>query len=398
MRPLPEDIVLVLVRGLGAYLRATPAPDLPPGLRRLKGFRDTALARHRDELLALLDDGTDRALVLQWLDEDKPPISKSDQEILRLAAERSDGWEEALAAKSQRAETPAVAPPGDNSHDLEREREKTRKAKEELRKVRSAHEEALRAERARAESLASEIAALKQRLADAERESRATRAALEAERETADRETRRARAEAERAIARLDEVNLQLKQARKEAEQRADEIRSLQARLQKKKSKAAPQPPGPPEGPRKPLPVPKGRLEDDPATLDEWLEQPDVILVIDGYNVTKAEGGYGELELETQRERLIDEANKLARRKKVGGYIVFDGGEVDPHPHRTLRSALQIEYSAPGVIADDHIEDLIASLPPYPVVLVTNDRELQHRGRSHGATISTSNQFLALLH
>jgi predicted RNA-binding protein with PIN domain len=142
--------------------------------------------------------------------------------------------------------------------------------------------------------------------------------------------------------------------------------------------------------------VPKGRFEDAPETLGEWL-RPGVTLIVDGYNVTKAERGFGELELEVQRDRLIEETEKLARRKKVQGTIVFDGSEVPPGTSRRRKGTVRVEFSAPDEIADDHIVALIEAMPPDPVVVVTNDRELQERARSLGATIARSDQLLALI-
>jgi hypothetical protein len=40
---------------------------------------------------------------------------------------------------------------------------------------------------------------------------------------------------------------------------------------------------------------------------------------------------------------------------------------------------------------------LLERLPPDPVILVTNDRELQERAAAHGATIATSDQLVSLI-
>lgn len=415
VRRLPEDIALALMRALGVYIRAMPPQELPSHIRRFKGFRDSALARNRDTIVAMLDDETERALILQWIEEDRPPLKKDDLELLKLAAERPDGWEEELASRSKEGAAPAE--PSDDTgklkHAVEREKEKARKARDEARRAKTDLDAQLRAEKARAEdamqqnrSLETEVEKLRKELAEV------VTGANKAQ-ERFDRELRRARADVDKAGTKTSELADQVKALRKELASKEKEIAALKgsaaatARKAKSKKGAAEDPDGfgaggaadgraGVGGPRVPLPVPKGRFEDDPETLDAWLTSGP-LLVLDGYNVTKAEGGYGDLELQKQRERLVDEANKLARRRNLKGYIVFDGSEVDPHPKRTLRSTLKVQYSAPGVIADDHIEELIQSLPPSPVVLVTNDRELQDRGRKLGATIATSNQFLALL-
>jgi predicted RNA-binding protein with PIN domain len=189
-------------------------------------------------------------------------------------------------------------------------------------------------------------------------------------------------------------LNSELKRLRRELDDAQMRLREATAKRAKKKPTKDEDLP---TGPRTQLPVPKGRYEDDPETLSEWLDVPTVLLVIDGYNVTKAEGGFGDLSLEKQRERLIDEAMKLARRKKVKGHIVFDGAEIEGGGHRRPRGPLSVEYSKAGEIADNHIVALVESLPPVPVVVVTNDRELQDRVTTLGATAATSQQLLALL-
>jgi predicted RNA-binding protein with PIN domain len=118
--------------------------------------------------------------------------------------------------------------------------------------------------------------------------------------------------------------------------------------------------------------------------------------VIDGYNVAKAEGGFGSLSLEEQRDQLVKAAGKLAHRVSGRTIVVFDGSKVAAGLARRSRSRVEVEYSR-DEIADDHIVARLEELPPDPVVLVTNDKELQQRARRLGATIATSDQLLALI-
>lgn len=401
MEALPEDVALVLLRGVGAYLRATPAPELPANVRRYKGFRDAALARQRETILALLDDETQRGLILQWLEEEKAPLDRSVREVLRIACERAESWEEELRGRSKTKETTGPSEDSEKlSSAVQRERDKAKRAKEELRELREASEAGLRAEKARAEQAAQEIARLRSELEEARRETRRAQEEADKQRERADREVRRARSDAEKAQAKADEQVEQVRALRKEVESlRAELAKATTAAASSSKPKRrAPAAPRPPSGPRAALPVPKGRYEDDPDTLEEWLSVDNVILVVDGYNVTKAEGGFGELELAKQRDLLIQGVDRLARRKGFTGTIVFDGNEVAPGTGRVARGPVKTVYSRPDEIADDHIVALIESLPAFPVVLATNDRELQGRARSLGTTIATSNQLLKLIH
>ena len=396
---LPPDVSALLVKGVGAYLRQSAQLDLPTRLRRFRGFTDKSLMRHAPELLGVLEDEAQRALIDQWLTDGKAAVSKNVSAALTVAARREEGWAEELRKMSNVADgvSGTSEATGDKGLEkaVEREKAKAIKARDELRLLRD--ESAATQKKAAAEitSLTGQVTELKTQLKDAV--SRATAAEKQAGKseERAEREVRLARKDADEA----EQQMLKLKDDAKGLRKELEEVRAELARLSAPdKPKPAPRKKGAkaPSGPRKPLSIPKGRYEDAPETLDEWLGAPRVHLVIDGYNVTKAEGGYGDLPLEKQRERLIDEAGKLAARRKVTTTIVFDGSEeVGPRPTRAGRSPVKVEYSK-AEIADDHIVALIERLPAYPLILATNDRELQERARTHGATIATSNQLLAL--
>jgi len=399
MEDLPDDVGLVLTRGVGAYIRHTPTTELPLRVRRFKGFRPAALARHRAEILAQLDDPGMRARIVEWLDEAKPPLPKEEARLLRVAAAQEDGWLEELRGAGRDRPRVDAAPDervADLERSLERERVKTAKAKEEARRERADAVEALRVARAEAAAAEQELTRVTARVQELERAAaEAERAAATAE-ERRDREVRRARRDADTARTDLERLRTELKDVRKELEVLRRDADTETPKKAARPKRGAPQAPEP-AGPRHPLDVPKGRFEDAPETLAEWLDVPHVHLVVDGYNVTKAERGFGELELGVQRDRLIAEVTKLVRRKKARGTIVFDGSHVPAGIARAARGPLKVEYSRPDEIADDHIVALLEVLPPHPVVVVTNDRELQERARRAGATVATSDQLLALI-
>ena len=106
---------------------------------------------------------------------------------------------------------------------------------------------------------------------------------------------------------------------------------------------------------RKPLRVPKGRLDTDPATLKKWLSRDDVRLVVDGYNVAKAENAYGDLKLESQRERLVSELWRLVKMTGTQTLVVFDAQKVPGRRAKTTKPPLTIEWSNEDQIADDYI-------------------------------------------
>ena len=119
--------------------------------------------------------------------------------------------------------------------------------------------------------------------------------------------------------------------------------------------------------------------------------------MVDGYNVTKAEGGFAEMSLADQRDRLVDELTRLALKHSIEVTVVFDGAEVAPGTARRSRRRVKVEYSKPPETADDHLVARLADLPPEAVIVATNDRELQERVAARGATVATSAQLLTLL-
>jgi predicted RNA-binding protein with PIN domain len=394
---LPPDITAALVKGVGAYLRRSAQLDLPPKLRRFRSFADKALMRHTREILAVLDDEAQRALILEWLEEGKPALSKEAASLLEIAARRADGWEADLKGRARDESAPSGGKAGSDEaaeRALERERAKTTKAKEELRRAKEEAAATLKDERARTATLTQQLSELESAIAGLTKKLDASEKRAAKAEERADREVRRARKDALDAEGQMNRLKEEARSLRKEAEELRTELARRAA--SPKPSTARKRKPSAPKGPRKPLPVPKGRYEDAPESLAEWLSAPNVHLVVDGYNVTKAPSGFGDLRLEVQRERLVDEVMKLARRSKVSATIVFDGSEVSPGTTRARRGSVKVEYSAEDEIADDHIVALLERLPAHPVIVATNDRELQDRSRALGATISTSDQLLAL--
>lgn len=398
---LPADVAASLVKGVGAYIRQSPQLDLPTRLRRFRGFTDKSLMRHSRELLEVLEDEAQRTLIAQWLGDGKPAISKDVAGALGLAAGREEGWEEKLRALSRGDEASPDRGPSKAAKALEqaveREKAKTAKAREELRHTREGSAAELKQARAEQRAVEQKVVSLEKELAEVRALLERAEQATTRSEERADREVRRARKDADDAQSQLARVKEEARALRKENEELRSELAAAVAKNQKKPAPRK-KPPAEPTGPRKALPVPKGRFEDAPETLEEWLGAPRVHLIVDGYNVSKAEGGYGELPLEVQRERVIDEVGKLAARRKIAATIVFDGSEeVGPRPARPARTPVKVEYSK-AEIADDHIVALLEKLPAFPVIVVTNDRELQERAGVHGATVATSDQLLSLLH
>lgn len=410
MKDLAPDIAAALAKGVAAYIHATPATELPPSLAPLKKTTQTAkgLVRHRTQLLGVLEDEALRALIVEWLEDSKPRLNKDEVTALKLAAEQPEGWRDRLAGSSKKkaADAPDLTPKLRELEDkLAKEKEAHRKTKEDVRAAKEDGLNKIRVERARSLRLDEEVTALRDSQRDWKSEAAAQTSRAERLEKTLERERRKTKAD-------LESLRAQVKKLR-------DENRELKKRVAdaEKAANVASSPPKPvkptvpapprstPTGPRPPLKAPKGRLEDEPETLDAWLETDDITLVVDGYNVSHSPSGFGQLALEQQRSRLREMLKTFSNRRRVQVVLVWDGGEVPPGTKRIKTRYLTEEYSEPDRSgsgtdkdrADRHIVELLRELPPYPVVLATNDRGLREAAAEQGATIATSDQLLALL-
>ncbi len=148
-----------------------------------------------------------------------------------------------------------------------------------------------------------------------------------------------------------------------------------------------------PRARRTPLPLPGGMWADAPEAAVHLVRSAGAILVVDGYNVAKL--GWPELALAEQRNRLLDALDELAARYGTDVRVVFDGADVERLP--VGRRYLRVDFSAPGVTADEVIIELAASLPgERPVVVATNDGEVRAGTRAEGANVISSEQLLAV--
>ncbi|MDQ3982264.1 MAG: NYN domain-containing protein, partial [Actinomycetota bacterium] len=271
-------------------------------------------------------------------------------------------------------------------------------AKDEARRLKESARKSLADERATSKELRAELQTARREAQANAAEAARTRAEADRLRADVEKVERRSKKEVAAAKAREEDATARVRDVRKELSAARRKIAELEGALEKAARPRAGRAPKKevPRGPRKALPVPAGRLQDDPRTLDAWLDAPGVHLLVDGYNVTKSPAGFPDLDLQAQRKRLIEGLEKLTLRKKVPTTVVFDGSDVGPGKSRLGRTRVRVEYSRSGEIADDHLMAKLESLPPDPVVVVTSDRELQERAAAEGATVATSAQLLEL--
>jgi len=143
---------------------------------------------------------------------------------------------------------------------------------------------------------------------------------------------------------------------------------------------------------RTPIAIPGGVYGDSVAATLHLLRTSGVCVVVDGYNVAKL--AWPQAELIEQRQRCIDLLEDVVRRFGTDVRVVFDGAEVVGAS--AGRRLIRVQYSPPGVTADDVIRADVAALSARtPVVVVTNDQAIVNDVRSQGANIVTSDGLLA---
>jgi predicted RNA-binding protein with PIN domain len=151
-------------------------------------------------------------------------------------------------------------------------------------------------------------------------------------------------------------------------------------------------------GATRPVELPPAVRDDSVEAADHLMRVPDVLVLVDGYNVTKL--ARPELALSDQRRWLADAAAELAARTGARLELVFDGvGSGGRAPaERAHRAGVQLRYSADDVEADDVVIGLAAELAPArPVVVASDDRRVKEGSRAKGANVITAAQLLAVL-
>jgi predicted RNA-binding protein with PIN domain len=122
---------------------------------------------------------------------------------------------------------------------------------------------------------------------------------------------------------------------------------------------------------------------DDPARLDHLLALPRAHLIVDGYNVTKR--GYGDLDLEQQRNRLVAGVSAIAAQTGAEVTVAFDGADRVPGLPPAPRG-VRVLFSRKGQTADELIRRLVRAEPDgRPVVVISSDREVADGVRRAGA-------------
>jgi predicted RNA-binding protein with PIN domain len=126
-----------------------------------------------------------------------------------------------------------------------------------------------------------------------------------------------------------------------------------------------------------------------------FFVRSDAEILVDGYNVAKL--GWPRLDLEAQRNTLLDAVENLVRRYGADITVIFDGASI-VGAHTGRRQLTRVVFSPEGVTADDVIRNEVRRIPAtHSVVVVTNDAEIVRDVGADGANALPSNALLAVM-
>ncbi|HSK24424.1 MAG TPA: NYN domain-containing protein [Egicoccus sp.] len=387
---LPTDAWAVLLPTVRAALNDLDGADATPAVRRLRAAPTGRLAggRVRREVCALFAAGGPA-----WSAFYRRLIADDDARLLAEAMRSETATATATATAAPPPRQPVPAP----SADLERLRQRLREAREERdvlrRRLDGAESRAKRAEEAaelaeaEIRELRGDLAAERARLADAEAE----RARVVA-RERRRAESGQAKLREELAAMRRADEERRIAERRAEERRRAAEAEAAQDRRERRRERERRSRP-PRLVPGRPSRFPDGVMPGSPAGVEMLMHDGRLVLV-DGYNLTRRHRDH--LDLETQRGWLVQLLAAAALQRRIRPVAVFDGERASVARPAIASREVEVRFTPEGITADDEIV-LAVEATDEPVVVVTDDRELQARVRVSGADVVGTTEFLGAL-
>lgn len=448
LAPIPEALLAPLLDDAGSVLRALDARDVPASVRSLVGFDARGLmrgaARRQLQRALEVDDGFRTRVAERFLARDDIADLRErwsardaltlvddagrDGKLAMLAsmlyAARPDGWTfgfgVAYAAAARDAEDAQLrAEAHGRAAELAGAAEARRRAdagRIRAEEQRERAEEELRIERqSRREALVAAVRAGDEAVVEAAAATDALATARAATNEAARR--------AGQAEARAVELEAKLAEAGRRAQPAVDadalgdvahELRGIADQLDTLASPppmpVLPPPVSPPASraplaaassrprprPRRTRPAcPPGVVADSRAGLDGMLRTRGVLLVVDGYNVSKT--AWGDAPLEEQRERLVAALAELHLRIRCDVTVVFDGADVRGVP-LPRKPGVRVVFSDAGETADDVVvREAGAPATTIPIVVASSDAEVRTRAEVVGAAVVQSAVLLSVL-
>lgn len=408
--PTTEQLREVLKKSVDvarAGQKEKPPIDPPPRLKQIltfKKFSERALDQVREVVEsdeefrervveAVGEEDLDR---IGWLWLTRP--DGWEQECTELAAAVEQELEMAADARSHEALEQSLRKAEAALDKAERQRERAGRDRDEARS---------RATQARSEARQSEEEA--NRLAAELAWTRKDRDAIQRNLDRIQRKESRAEAKLKSAQTQIDQLNKKLRDTR---EQHEEEVKNLEERLAAAEQEVAAareagfeppeeiEPESPPPLTRRiPAPLPPGMLKDTVEAAEHLLRTPKVVVLVDGYNVTFK--NWQQMKVQDQRVRLLQNLEELsARFSEAEIVVVFDGTATDyDYISTTPRSlGVKVQFSEPGVTADEEIIELCKRYPfMRPVVVVSEDNEVRDGARDRGANLVHPRKLLEVM-
>ncbi len=199
-------------------------------------------------------------------------------------------------------------------------------------------------------------------------------------------------AETNRLVKQLEDVELQLTQAKEAGFVAASEPEPTEADLFVPLQEPTK---------RSEVKLPPGILNDTVQGLEYLLRVPNLVMLVDGYNVTYKSKEWQQLPPAEQRIRFLQKLDEVsARYSEVEIVVWFDGQATDyDYISTTTRSlGLKVCFSPAGVEADDEILKSCGKYPFLrPVAVVSHDGRVRQGAREQGANLVQPSKLLALM-
>ena len=141
--------------------------------------------------------------------------------------------------------------------------------------------------------------------------------------------------------------------------------------------------------------LPGGLMADSVAGADAMLRSAAVLLIVDGYNVSKTAGSAASLAVE--RESLVRALEAFHLTSGVQILVVFDG-DGTPAFSKATRRGVRVLFSRPEEEADSVVVEIVASTPlDTPVVVASSDRWVREHAETFGAVVVSAATLLGVL-
>ena len=142
--------------------------------------------------------------------------------------------------------------------------------------------------------------------------------------------------------------------------------------------------------------LPPPLVDNTPEAVVHLVRQAGATVLVDGYNVSMA--AWPGMALASQRERLVDALDGLHARYGADTIVVFDGETGGRRPSTGQGRSIRALFTNEGETADDRIVAMVSAIRgAAPVLVATSDRELRDRVRAAGANVVAARPFLAVL-